>query len=192
MFFIYESQTEFRVQCARKSVPCGLAIISDNLAGDRRRFIDEKHSTSFSLHSHPPSTLPSRFTLIFHSPSSFRIDPRHHREGFKPIDHALDYSELELAQTLSGTAPFPCICQSSTSLSFFPTLLSLRRFSATIGLFLENTHESIASSSKPSIPTLFNGNVPYYQFSFTRQGNCQEAWNFSSPTLSIDVIEHEK
>jgi len=102
-----------------------IAIIPDNLVSDRRRFIDEKHSTSFSLHSHPSSTPSSYFTLIFHSPSPFRIDSHHHREGLKPIDHALDYSGLELARhsrrqshSLAFVSPPPISLSSQRSSPF--------------------------------------------------------------------------
>lgn len=94
----------------------------------RRCFHKTRRETFYMLLRIP------RSSVSFH-PDFPLVDSHHyhhHREGLKPIDHVLDYSGPVACQTLSGTEPFPCICQPVDRFSFFPKRSPLRSSSRTI------------------------------------------------------------
>lgn len=169
-----------------------VAIIPDDLVGNRRgtcRWETPPPSPSHRfLPRHPARLVLPWFSTCRRLSARPPFNSHHHRGGLKPIDHALDYSGLELARHSRGQ---------SHSLAFVsPPLVSLSsRRSSPFGRpqqqpdHFSGTLTNQSHWTRNVVSALLNGSVPYYQFSFVRQGNCQEAQDFSSPTLSIGVIE---
>lgn len=130
LFSIFKTQTQFRAQYGRKSIPVSGRNNSDDLIGYSRRCFHKTRRETFYMLLRLP-----RSSVSFH-PDFPLVDSHHHhhhhREGLKPIDHVLDYSGPVACQTLSGTEPFPCICQPVDRFSFFPKRSPLRSSSRTI------------------------------------------------------------